>query len=175
MSSIAIDRLSPSTLYAGTSGYPGGMFKSTDGGATWTRLFLEGDPPVYGIAVDPFDASRVFAATDRGVYRTRDGGASWESRNAGLGLEDDGLGGSAVTLVETDPSSARSLFAATSKGVFRSLDGETRGVPSAAGCRPVSVPLLWRSPVRPGTSACTAGESSGAWMGAQAGFPPASD
>src|SRR5438128_6635374 len=67
---LAIDPLTPTTLYAGT--YGGGVFKSTDGGASWSStapLFpgYVGCEPCGGVlalAIDPLIPTTLFAGTD---------------------------------------------------------------------------------------------------------------
>jgi photosystem II stability/assembly factor-like uncharacterized protein len=63
-----------------------GMYKSTDAGATWTRIGLEKSKQIPSIIVDPRNASVVLVAAQgdmhaksdvRGVFRSTDGGASW--------------------------------------------------------------------------------------------------
>jgi ligand-binding sensor domain-containing protein len=68
-------------LYAATS--DGGLFRSSDGGATWTT----GSPlPISSVQALAFDprSSAVFAGTDQGVFRSTDGGATWSAVNTGL-------------------------------------------------------------------------------------------
>src|SRR4051812_36493132 len=92
----ALARGSDGTLWAGTgeanaSGggitYVGdGVYKSTDGGATWTNVGLVNAGMIGRIAVDPTNPQRVFVAAagsiystggNRGLYRTTNGGANW--------------------------------------------------------------------------------------------------
>src|SRR4051812_2459820 len=63
-----------------------GMYKSTDAGATWTRIGLEKTKQIPSIVVDPRDANVVLVAAqgdarhkseDRGVFRSTDGGTTW--------------------------------------------------------------------------------------------------
>lgn len=89
MRALAQDPNNPSVLYAGIDGDPsdgnagGGIFKSTDGGVTWSRLASQ---PVsrrmfFGLVVDPTDSQRIYwaACGDKGgVYRSDDGGDSWK-------------------------------------------------------------------------------------------------
>ena len=73
--------------HGGGSAYYGkGVYKSTDGGATWTNMGLEDGDTVGRIAIDPRDDNRVFVAVQgalhdtnptRGLFMTEDGGASW--------------------------------------------------------------------------------------------------
>ncbi len=61
------------------------VFRSDDMGASWiNRSGNLPDIPVNALVVDPADLSRVFAATDHGVYQTLDAGASWSGFSNGL-------------------------------------------------------------------------------------------
>jgi photosystem II stability/assembly factor-like uncharacterized protein len=73
---LAIDPQNPETLYAAALFAPGsGVFKSTDGGASWSSTGL---PAVaVGLAVDPLNTSTVYAATSTTVFQSLDGGGSW--------------------------------------------------------------------------------------------------
>ena len=103
---LAMDTSNPRNLYAAfwetqrtpwslISGGPGsGLFKSTDGGDTWTDLsgkkgMPEGIKGRIGVAVSPSQPSRVWAvieAKESGLYRSDDGGETWEriSQNRNL-------------------------------------------------------------------------------------------
>jgi len=91
--SIAIAPMVPETLYVGTD--QEGIFRSPDGGASWTpasrglpEALAGGRPtPIRSLAVDRTDPLIAYAATElHGLYRTTDGGASWAAINQGLGL-----------------------------------------------------------------------------------------
>ncbi|MFQ5538338.1 MAG: sialidase [Gemmatimonadota bacterium] len=92
-----------------------GVYRSTDAGKTWQHMGLEASGRIARIVIHPDDPDEVYVAAlghlygpqeERGVYRTRDGGGTWErilfaGKNAG-----------AVDLV-MDPNNPRILFAAT--------------------------------------------------------------
>ncbi|HEX5000506.1 MAG TPA: hypothetical protein VFY29_19945 [Terriglobia bacterium] len=65
-------------VYAGTSN---GLWKSADGGTTWSQ---KSPLPVRAIAFDPRDAQRVIMATDIGFWRTDDGAATLHPANSGF-------------------------------------------------------------------------------------------
>jgi len=94
---IALDPNAPDVVYAGTGevnpgggsvAYGGiGVLRSPDGGDTWQPLGLEETGSIGRLVIDPTNSNRIFAAAmgqlwtpspDRGVYRTLDGGATWE-------------------------------------------------------------------------------------------------
>ena len=90
----------PGALWAGT--IPGGLFRSTDSGATWSlvrplwdhpkrREWFGGgadNPGIHSICVDPRDARRVLVAVScGGVWMTLDGGETWECRADGMRAE----------------------------------------------------------------------------------------
>src|SRR5439155_69086 len=68
-----------------------GVYKSTDGGATWRNMGLREGQQIPAILVDPKDPNRVFVAVlghpygpnpERGIYRSTDGGETWRRVNA---------------------------------------------------------------------------------------------
>src|SRR5690606_38344426 len=94
---IAIAPSNPQIIYAGTGeanasatdgAYFGdGIYKSDDAGDTWTNIGLPESNHIGRIVVDPTNPDRVFVAatgelygknTERGIYRTTNGGANWE-------------------------------------------------------------------------------------------------
>ena len=82
--SLAIVRDNPATLYAGTFGR--GLFKTTNGGDVWTSVSagfsgtLTNTLPYYvpSVAVDPVNPQIVHAATASEIFRSDDGGTSWQ-------------------------------------------------------------------------------------------------
>ena len=93
---VSIDQNNPNTIYAAlwqayrkpwemVSGGPGsGLYKSTDGGATWKQLTGNGLPKGVlgriGVAVSPANSDRVYAsieAAEGGIFRSDDGGEHW--------------------------------------------------------------------------------------------------
>jgi len=69
-----------------SSSWGAGVFKSTDGGATWSKPMLPGTQHIGRIVIDPRDPHVVYVAAvgplwgpggDRGIYKTTDGGATW--------------------------------------------------------------------------------------------------
>ncbi|RME24803.1 MAG: hypothetical protein D6800_08300, partial [Candidatus Zixiibacteriota bacterium] len=84
---IASSPMAPNTIYAGSAA--GGVFKSTDLGATWTAVFDDvGTFPIGAIAVDPTNPDIVYVGTGEaartidsyegtGIYKTTDGGLTW--------------------------------------------------------------------------------------------------
>ena len=90
-----------------------GIYRSCDGGETWTHVGLEDAQQIPSIAVDPHDANRVYAAvlghpfgpsTQRGLYRSVDGGATWTR----LLYRGENTGSSFVRI---DPFDANTLYA----------------------------------------------------------------
>ena len=76
-SALAIDPRNPTTIYAGTD-YPGGAFKSTDGGRNWRAAGLKGEP-VQSFALDLSKPGTVYVASDLHVFKSTNAGASWRT------------------------------------------------------------------------------------------------
>ena len=73
---LAIDPVTTTVLYAGTLGQ--GVFKSTNGGATWQRKNVGlTNLRILSLAVHPLSPLRVFAGTEQGLFASTDGGGSW--------------------------------------------------------------------------------------------------
>jgi photosystem II stability/assembly factor-like uncharacterized protein len=129
----------PDTLYAGVE--DAALFRSVDGGATWQELpglREQGSGPAWApgaggmclhtILQDPRDPQRLHVAISAaGVFRTDDGGKSWQPRNRGLvseGIADpDAEVGHCVHKIAMHPSRPDTLFMQKHWDVMRSDDG----------------------------------------------------
>jgi photosystem II stability/assembly factor-like uncharacterized protein len=117
VSAIAIDPVSPSTLYLGLSASvlveaERGIRRSDDGGVSFSRAD-DGLPPgvnVFSLIIDPANPSTLYAGTDSGVYRSRDSGSSW----AAIGQI---LSGRAIDSLASS-ADGRRIHAGTASGVF---------------------------------------------------------
>jgi photosystem II stability/assembly factor-like uncharacterized protein len=115
------------TPWSLNSGGPGsGLYKSTDGGATWKRLEGHGLPEGIlgriGVSVSGADAARVYAlleAKEGGLYRSDDGGDTWTRVN-----DDQRYRQRAwyFTHIFADPRSVDTVYVLNT-GMFRSTDG----------------------------------------------------
>lgn len=124
----------PQALYAATAG---GVYRSLDGGASWSysNAGLDETLPAVSLAVDPVHPLTVYAAQNGGIYRSRDGGASWLSVSPELGF---------VKIVLPARSSGV-IYAMSGGALYRSNDPNdlstwkilTRGLP--ASYRPIAL------------------------------------
>jgi hypothetical protein len=118
LGSVAADPNNASTVYVGTWDDGNGLFKSTDGGLTFTSLPLT--PAQTGdfgsLAIDPTRTQTVYAGRRQGgLLRSDDGGATWVLLS--------GLPGGEVLGVALDPQSPAHVFAwIQGAGLFRSDD-----------------------------------------------------
>ena len=145
---IAVARSDSNVIYAGTGeteirldvSYGDGVYKSTDAGRTWSHIGLRETKHIGRICIHPHNPDIVYVAAlgdifgpneERGVFRSRDGGRTWEKvlyRSADAGAVE----------ISMDPNNPRILFAAfwqtrrsfwnlssggPGSGLFRSTDG----------------------------------------------------
>jgi hypothetical protein len=92
---VTLDQSNPNLVWVGTgepqnrqsSGWGNGVYKSTDAGATWRHMGLEATKHIGRILIHPRDPDVVYVAAvgdlwganeQRGVFRTRDGGETWD-------------------------------------------------------------------------------------------------
>jgi photosystem II stability/assembly factor-like uncharacterized protein len=143
--SLAVDPNNANILYVGTGeanssldSYDGdGLYKTSDGGATWERLGLETVGRIARVAVDPSNPARIYVAAmgkqfstgpDRGFYRTTDGGQTWSKT---LFVNDS----TGVCEVVVNPAHPETMFCATWERVRRATYRRAFG----PGCG------IWRS------------------------------
>ena len=137
--------------FGGGAGAAGGIFKSTDGGTTWTQLG-GGLPPVLqaNLAIAPSDPQLLYAmvasanpAGPVGLYQSRDGGAHWTLRTRSTESFGDAgtvdrrplarIGGGDLPTIAVDPRDEATVYSATVV-LWRTMDGGTswsavRGAP----------------------------------------------
>src|SRR5919202_1651170 len=145
---LAVSDSDPNVIYAGMGeatirsnvSHGDGVYKSTDGGHSWTNVGLRDTRHIGDLGIDPRDPNTVYVAAlghawgrneERGVFRTRDGGRSWER----VLYKSDRAGSPDVAL---DPANPRVLFASLwqaqrypyalhsggeDSGLWRSTDG----------------------------------------------------
>jgi len=119
---LAVAPSDPDMVWAGTGEawairdadvWGDGIYKSVDGGETWTHMGLDRTGRIGRILVHPTDPNTVYACAlglvtgpqeERGVFRTRDGGVTWERSL----FVDENTGCSGLTM---DPNNPEVLFA----------------------------------------------------------------
>lgn len=157
--SIAVAASNPQVIYVGSGeglhrpdlSVGDGIYKSIDGGDSWTHLGLRDGQQIAQIAVDPRNALRLFVAVaghpygpneERGIYRSTDGGKTFEK----VLYKDENTGGADVQI---DPLNPETVYAAlwearegpwengswngTNGGIFKSTDGGKTWRPLAKG------------------------------------------
>ncbi len=142
---ILVDPTDPNTLYVAALGHPygandeRGVYKSTDGGSTWTHVLNKG-PNVGAIdlAFDPSNSQTVYAAmwqTRRppwnvyppsngpgsGLYKSTDGGQSWQKISSNGFPANPGRIG--IAIAPSEPNLVYAVVDAPQGGLYRSKDG----------------------------------------------------
>jgi len=133
---IKIDPVDPNIMFLGTKAgltTEGGkwivsdaLYRSTDGGNTWTlsnkgiipkKAYIASPPSVYDIAIDPDNHRTIYIATAEGVYKSTDGGVNWF-------WSGDNLLSTGASSIVISPDNSKVLFTSSSlNGVCKSDDG----------------------------------------------------
>ena len=146
---VAVAPSNPNTLYVASGegiqrpdlSIGDGVYKSTDAGKTWANTGINEGQQIGGIAIDPTNENRVFAAVlghpygankERGVYRTLNGGKTWEK----VFYIDENTGAVEVVIDPKDPQIIyadmwagrlapweNGMWNGATSGLFKSVDG----------------------------------------------------
>ena len=144
-------RRPPWNVYPPSSGPNGGLYKSTDGGLTWTALVGHGlpeKPGRIGIAVAQSSPKRVFAlidASEGGLYRSDDAGANWTRVSDDHRIWNRGWYFGGVTV---DPGNADAIYVCDT-AMYRSVDGGRHFVPLKGAPGGDDYHQLWIDPSDP--------------------------
>jgi hypothetical protein len=117
---LALNPLHPGTLYIG--GYSG-IFKTTNGAANWTTFNsgLPGNPWIQAVAVDPATPTTLYVGTQaNGVYKSIDGGNSWN-------VATNGLNNLNVGVLLVDPQNSTNIYAGVDNSSGTSLFKSSNG------------------------------------------------
>jgi hypothetical protein len=139
---LTLDPTKSGRLFASTGT---AFYLSEDGGDTWTNVL---NVPAWTITIDPNMPTTVYAtARTQGVFRSSDGGHSWQGINTGL--TNLTMGRSAPVII--DPTNPRTLYVGSEGvgGVFKSLDGGDHWFAVNSGLDELSVSGLAMDPWNP--------------------------
>ncbi|HET9031878.1 MAG TPA: PKD domain-containing protein [Dokdonella sp.] len=117
VSDVAMDPVVPQRVFITRSGFGGSqLYRSTSGGGTWAAVGA-GLPnvPANSVAIDPLDSTRIFVATDVGIYESTDSGDHFTAFSAGLPL------GIVVSDLESDDYPHVLTAGSYSRGAWRVL------------------------------------------------------
>jgi photosystem II stability/assembly factor-like uncharacterized protein len=123
---VVVDPAAPKTLYLGTNG--AGVFKSTDGAATWSNV-LAASKLVTGLVLVPGTTSTLYVSVSgAGVQTSTDGGSTWTDVSQGLPSLD-------VSHFIADAATG-DLYATTDTGVYQRKSGGGAWSALDAACVP---------------------------------------
>ncbi len=119
-----IDPTNPSTLYldltAGSAGgFAMGIYKSTDGGQSWSKAGNSPNVWPAPLALDPTNSSNVYAGGSNVIYKSTDSGQTWTSYTSGVPHDFC----SSIVVDPANPSTVYASFNSVGSGVFKSTDG----------------------------------------------------
>ncbi|WP_431158397.1 VPS10 domain-containing protein [Winogradskyella poriferorum] len=125
VTSIAVDESNLDHIIAGSQ--TGGVWKSLDGGSTWTVLTDNlSNIDVYSLAIDPLNSNTYYWGSNGGsIFKSTDGGATWSLHGSVFGT---------VNRILIDPTNTSKMYAsAQSGGLFKSVNGGTSWTSIASG------------------------------------------
>ena len=142
---IIIDKYDPKVVYIGAMGSAWGnspergVFKTTDGGLTWSKiLYVNDHTGVADMVVDPSNSNKIIAAMwefgrtpwifnsggkGSGMYITHDGGKNWKKLDEESGLPKGDLGRIGVAFAPSKPNIVYALVESEKNGLYKSTDG----------------------------------------------------
>ena len=145
ISAIVVDPQNPDIVYASSLGHVfaddmnRGIFKSTDGGRSWQKIFFIDDKTgAIDLVMDPRNSQVLYAAMwqarrlpwalvsggpGSGLYKSTDGGAHWTNLSHNQGFPEGTLGRIGVSVSGADSNVVYAIVQAEHGGVFRSNDG----------------------------------------------------
>ncbi|HEY5060322.1 MAG TPA: hypothetical protein VII52_02250 [Gemmatimonadaceae bacterium] len=193
---IAVAPSDPNIIYVGSGAgiirpdlaVGDGVYKSSDGGRTWTHLGLRQSQMIANIDVDPRDPNRLFVAAlghpygpnaERGIFRSTDGGQTFQK----VLFKDDYTSGNDVRIDPSNPSIVYAAlwqqqqsyiegreFGGSGNGIYKSTDGGTTWKPINDGLPPVIEANLAIAPSNPRlVYAMVAGDNAGGGRGGRGG------
>ena len=144
ISRISIHPKNPDLVYAAVMGHlfgpnsQRGVFRSRDGGTTWERVLHVNDHAgAVDLVMDPTNPRILYATTWRilrtpyslesggegsGIWKSTDGGDSWESISENEGMPEGPLGIAGISVSASNPDNLYAIIEADEGGVFRSSD-----------------------------------------------------
>lgn len=142
---ILIDPTNPDVVYAGVIGNPyaehteRGVYKTTNGGESWTRVLYTNDTSGVGdMVMDPSNPNKILVnmwqhrrtpwsfrsgGSSSGLYMTLDGGRNWKKLGKEEGLPSGDYGRIGVAFARSQPSRVYAMVEATKNGLYMSNDG----------------------------------------------------
>lgn len=162
---LALDPTVPECLYAGAASWVGaGLFRTVDSGAHWQRVTRKGDnqnmdlgwntmggiPGIYSVAVSPVNPRRIFVGASMRLFRSDDGGSSWQqcytSQVRPGWWSGNGLATTCIDHITVDPTDGRRLYLGyadvgliVSEDGGRSFQQRVKGIPWHGDTAPVVV------------------------------------
>lgn len=152
ISEVVVDPTNTNIVYAAAMGTPfikdnnRGVYKSVDGGATWTQsLFVNDSTGAIDIIINPQNPQILYAATwnrirnnqrslvygpDAGIYKSIDGGATWQLLGGGLPTGDISRIG--ITMSGTNPNKLWAVYVDNTldiQGIYTTSDGGLNWTP----------------------------------------------